>query len=176
MKELGIRKSFIISLSGHIVFLVFLTLIMSAQPRSEDKDLVTVNLEPIGESISKNLSDNMYEPSKKALPKLTERKTKAEEKKNIPEKTLPENEKIKPVPGASSDELVKDEHSGKADSEKFKDNVSNSVSQEEKEQEVHKLFGDIEKALEQGQETSSSGGNPGISTGGRSSFRCFLGF
>ncbi|MGA2141717.1 MAG: hypothetical protein ABSG94_04765 [Brevinematales bacterium] len=166
MKELGLRKSFIISLSGHIIFLIFLILVMSAQSQNEDKDLVTVNLEPIGESISKNLSDNMYEPSKKALPKLTERKIKAEEKKNIPEKTLPENEKIKPVPGATGDELVRDERNAKTDSEKFKDNVSNSVSQEEKEQEIHKLFGDIEKALEQGQETSSSGGNPGLSTGG----------
>jgi TonB family protein len=164
MKGLGIKKSFIISLSCHAVFLVFLTLIMSAQPYNDDKNLVTVNIEPVGEIISKNLSDNMYEPSKKAKP-AAERKTKAEEKKSIPEKAVPEQEKLKPVPGATGDELVKDVRDSASDKEKFRDNVSNSVSREEKQQEVNKLFGDIEKALEQGTDTSSSGGNQALSSG-----------
>jgi outer membrane biosynthesis protein TonB len=162
MKELGIKKSFIISLSGHLILLIFLAFIMAARIQNEDKDLVTVNLEPLGESLSKDLGDNMYEPSRKSLPRLGERKTLTPENKTIPEKAMPEKEKEseKSIPGATGEDLTRNSHDNKTDTAEFKNQVSNTISQEEmKQQEINKLFGDIEKALEQGGSASSIGGN-----------------
>ncbi len=168
MKELGIKKSFIISLSGHLLFLLIFTFVMASGIKNEDKDLVTVSLEPIGESISKGLGDNIYEPAEKPMPRLTDKKTLPEANKTIPEKTLPEkeNESVKNIPGATGEDLAKETHNSKTDTANL-NNISNSISQEEnKQQEIKKLFGDIEKALEQGGSSSSNEGKGAYSSGG----------
>ncbi len=161
-KPLGLNKSFIISLCIHILLLTFLTLTFAVKPQKELNEPVTINIEPLGESLPGELGNTIFEPVPKEKEKEQKRITKEIEKTAVPDNASARNESPqdnikKDIAADTKGELNKEAGS-------LSTNDSEKLNREETKRKIDREMKDIFGALEQG--NPSSEGLKGISPSG----------
>ncbi len=169
MKVLSIQKSFLVSLSIHLFFIIFFSLLLITNRFQSKNEPVSISIESESESISKGLGDNIYEPIKKPAPQLKERKTKPVEKNAVTEKIAPKKENLKKELALNSKNDLQKDSSQNDNLNQIQNQISNNMAKEAEnkkvKQEMDQIFGNIEQALKEGNSRTGKDGKGTLSSG-----------